>query len=530
MIRPLKGLHGDTKEIEVIQDKVLAIKTTNPDAITNVITKSKIKDIDFGTAEVWVNFGLGETHILNNMGVKNVPSPIRTQYTWTGMYKPFDHQRVTAEFLTLNRRAFCLNEMGTGKTNSVIWAADYLMNLGVIRRMLVICPLSIMDAAWRKDLFKTAMHRSVEIAHGSREKRAQIIKSNAEIVIINFDGVEIVEKEIADGGFDLIVVDEATHLKNVATRRWKTMNRLVTADTWLWMLTGTPAAQSPVDAYGLIKLANPKYAPRAFNAFRDMVQIRTSQFTFKNRPEAEQIVHSFMQPAIRFTKEECLDLPELTYQTRDVPLSPQQEKYYKLLKKEMLMQAAGEEITAANAAVALNKLLQLSSGAVYSDTGEVIEFDVKSRAAELLDIVEETSHKTIVFVQFKHTIEIVEKILLDVGYSVGVIHGGINASKRSELFNAFQTSPNPQILVIQPQAAAHGVTLHAANTIVWWGVTLSLETYKQANARIHRAGQVNRCSVVHLVGSPVEKKILGVLEDKGAAQTKLLELYRDVIS
>ena len=296
-------------EIQVIQDKVLSIKTTNPDAITSVITKSKIKDIDFGTADVWVNFGLGEAHILNNIGIKNVPSPIRTQYTWTGMYKPFDHQRVTAEFLTLNRRAFCLNEMGTGKTNSVIWAADYLMKLSVIRRVLVVCPLSIMDAAWRKDLFKTAMHRSVEIAHGSRVKRAEIIKSTAEIVIINFDGVEIVEKEIAEGGFDLIVVDEATHLKNVSTRRWKTMNRLVTADTWLWMLTGTPAAQSPVDAYGLIKLVNPKQTPRAFNAFRDMVQIRTSQFTFKNRPDAEQIVHSFMQPAIRFTKEECLDLP-----------------------------------------------------------------------------------------------------------------------------------------------------------------------------------------------------------------------------
>ena len=271
-------------------------------------------------------------------------------------------------------------------------------------------------------------------------------------------------------------------------------------------------------------------APRAFNAFRDMVQVRTSQFTFKNRPDAEQIVHRFMQPAIRFTKEECLDLPELTYQTRDVPLSPQQDKYYKLLKKEMLMSAAGEEITAANAAVALNKLLQLSSGAVYSDNGEVIEFDVKSRAAELLDIVKEASHKTLVFVQFKHTIEIVEKILTDEGYSVGVVHGGINANKRAQLFDQFQHPlGDPQVLVIQPQAAAHGVTLHAANTIVWWGVTLSLETYKQANARIHRAGQTNKCSVVHLVGSPVEKKVLNVLEAKGVAQSKLLDLYKDIV-
>ena len=513
-------------EVSILQDRVLSIKTQNPKTVTDVIPKSK----QISDGEVIVNFGLGEVHILNNMGIKDVPSPMRTQYNYPGIYKPFAHQRTTAEFLTLNRRAFCLNEMGSGKTNSVIWAADYLMNLGVINRMLVVCPLSIMDAAWRKDLFKTAMHRSVEIAHGSREKRAQVIKSSAEIVIINFDGVEIVEKEIAEGGFDLIVVDEATHLKNVSTRRWKVMNRLVTPSTWLWMLTGTPAAQSPVDAYGLIKLVNPKNTPRAFNAFRDMVQVRTSQFTFKNRPDAEQIVHRFMQPAIRFTKEECLDLPELTYQTRDVPLSPQQDKYYKLLKKEMLMSAAGEEITAANAAVALNKLLQLSSGAVYSDNGEVIEFDVKSRAAELLDIVKEASHKTLVFVQFKHTIEIVEKILTDEGYSVGVVHGGINANKRAQLFDQFQHPlGDPQVLVIQPQAAAHGVTLHAANTIVWWGVTLSLETYKQANARIHRAGQTNKCSVVHLVGSPVEKKVLNVLEAKGVAQSKLLDLYKDIV-
>ena len=275
-------------EITVVNKDVVSIRTTDPDAITDVIDRSKY----VAENEVWVKFGLGEMHILNNMKVKNVPSPIRTQYQWTGMYKPFDHQRVTAEFLTLNKKAFCLSEMGTGKTNSVIWASDYLMKLGVIKRMLVICPLSIMDAAWRRDLFRTVMHRSVEIAHGSREKRAAIINGNAEIVIINYDGVEIVQKEIDAGGFDLIVVDEATHLKNVATKRWKVLNKLIKDDTWLWLMTGTPAAQSPVDAYGLAKIVNPKSVPKSFSAFRDLVQIRQSVFMFRNRPEAEEIVHS----------------------------------------------------------------------------------------------------------------------------------------------------------------------------------------------------------------------------------------------
>jgi SNF2 family DNA or RNA helicase len=130
---------------------------------------------------------------------------------------------------------------------------------------------------------------------------------------------------------------------------------------------------------------------------------------------------------------------------------------------------------------------------------------------------------------FRHTIELVQQVLLTAGYTVDIIHGGVSVGKRAEIFNQFQTSIEPRILVIQPQAAAHGVTLHAANTIIWWGMTLSLETYMQANARIHRAGQINRCTVVHLIGSGVEKKILNVLENKGASQTKLLDLFKEVI-
>ena len=516
-------------EVKIIDTKVVSVKTINPDVITGAIERSKIVGEVEGLYEVWINFGLGEMHILNNLGFRNVPSPIETRYTWPGLYKPFEHQRTTAAFLTLNRRAFCLNEMGTGKTCSVIWAFDYLMTLGIIKRALIICPLSIMDAAWHKDLFITAMHRTIDIAHGDKHKRKKIIRGDSEVVVINFDGVEIVEEDIARSDFDLIVVDEATYLKNVSTNRWKAVNRLVRPTTWLWLLTGTPAAQSPMDAYGLIKLVSPSKVPRAVNAFRDIVQVRVAQYKFVNRPNVEGMLYSMMQPAIRFTKEECLDLPELTYQTRNIPLSSQQEKYYKTFKKELLIQAAGEEITAANAAVMINKLLQLSSGSIYADSGDIIEFDITPRATELINIIKETSHKTIVFVMFKHTIALVDKLLTQEGYSTAVIHGGVNEKKRADIFNKFQTTDSPQVLIIQPQAASHGVTLHAANTIVWWGVPMSLETYKQGNARIHRAGQINKCSVVHLIGSPAEHKVLETLENKNMSQTKLLDLYKDVL-
>jgi SNF2 family DNA or RNA helicase len=160
---------------------------------------------------------------------------------------PFAHQKSTVEFLISYPKAFCFNEQGTGKTASVIWATDYLMKLGLLRRVLVICPLSIMKSAWQQDLFRFALHRTVAVAHGPRDKRKQIINSNAEYVIINFDGVGIVKEEIKSGSFDLIVVDEASAYKNAQTARWKDLRELTREVKGLWMLTGTPAAQSPAD-------------------------------------------------------------------------------------------------------------------------------------------------------------------------------------------------------------------------------------------------------------------------------------------
>lgn len=512
--------------MQIIDNKALLLKVRDPNRITTIIPRSKLLD----TGEVLVKWGLEEAQVLKNLRIKNVPSPIKSKYDWPGLYKPFDHQRETASFLTLHRRAFCFNEQGTGKTSSVIWAADYLLNEGFINRVLVICPLSIMQSAWENDLFKFAMHRTCAIAHSySKEKRIQAIQSGAEFVIINYDGLEIIKDEIIAQKFDLIVVDEANAYKNVQTKRWKTLANIIKADTWVWMLTGTPASQSPTDAYGLAKIINPTNVPKFFGAFRDMVMQKLTQFKWIPKPSSEQVVHQVLQPAIRYTKEECLDLPDMTYVTRDVPLSAQQMKFYEAIRKDMMTVAAGEEITTVNAAANLNKLLQLSCGAVYSDSGEIVAFDAKNRMSALLEVIEEASHKVIVFAPFKHAIEIISEELTSNKISNEIIHGGISATKRTEIFARFQTEENPRILVIQPQAAAHGVTLHAANVVVWWGPITSIETYLQANARVHRAGQRNPCTVVHLQGSPVEKRVYKMLSEKVDIHTRLIDLYKNIV-
>lgn len=292
------------------------------------------------------------------------------------------------------------------------------------------------------------------------------------------------------------------------------------------MLTGTPASQSPVDAFGIAKLVSPQNVPRTMTVWKDKVMHQLSRFKWIPKHDAKQKVFDALQPAIRFTKNECLDLPDVMYQTREVPLSPQATKFYNALKKDMLIQAAGEQITTVNAATNLNKLLQLSGGAVYTDEREVVEFDIAPRKNALLEVIEETEHKLIIFVPYRHTIQLVCKFLTEEGITNEVINGDVPAKERSLIINRFQEADNPRILVIQPQAASHGVTLTAANTVVFWSPVTSVETYLQCIARIDRVGQKNKMTVVHLQGSPVERRMYEVLQNKVDAHEKLVDLYK----
>lgn len=455
-----------------------------------------------------------------------IPSPMLRDYSWPGILTPFEHQKDTASFLSLRQRAFCFNEAGTGKTSAAAWAADYLMEQGVIKKVLIICPLSIMYSAWQADIFKTAMHRTCGIAHGTSSKRKKIIEENFDFTIINYDGTHIVFDDLVKASYDLIIVDEANAYKAANTRRWKTLAKLLTPSTWLWMMTGTPASQSPLDAFGLARLVSPTRVPRFTTAWRDKVMYQVTRFKWMPRETHKQDVYRALQPAVRYTKKECLDLPELTYQTRTVQLTAQVAKYYKALKQQLLIEASGEQVSAINAAASLNKLLQISGGAVYTDRQKVIEFDISPRLNELKNVLDETEAKVVVFVPYIHTIEVVTKFLTNQGITNEIIQGSVAAKERSDIIDRFQKMTDPRVLVIQPQSAAHGITLTAADTIVFWSPVMSVETYLQCIGRIERVGQVNKMTVVHLQGSEVEKKMYSMLQGKVDSHQKIVDLYK----
>ena len=515
--------------MEIIDDKALLLRVRKPEPILATLPDSKIVSMGDDVSEILVRWRFEEAQQLAKLRLKNIPSTIKRDYDWPGFHKPMSHQIDTASFLSIRQRAFCFNEQGTGKTASCIWAADYLMKIGKVKRVLIICPLSIMQSAWQQDLFTFAMHRKVDIAHGNPRKRREIIAAGAEFVVINYDGVEIVQKELQDARFDLIIVDEANAYKNTSTSRWKALKNLLFNDTWLWMLTGTPAAQSPEDAFGLAKLVSPDRVPQFKTGWKDRVMVQVSRFTWIPRSDSVNTVHRALQPAIRYTKEQCLDLPDITYVTRHVPLSKQQEIYYSKIRKDMLITAADEVISAVNAATLMNKLLQLSCGAVYSDEGEVVAFDAKERMNVMLEVIRETTNKVLIFVPFKHAIQLVSEKLAAEGITNEVISGEVSANKRSEIFRDFQTTDKLKALIIQPQAAAHGVTLTAADTVIWFGPTTSLETYLQANARVHRKGQTSKVTIVHLQGSTVEAGVYQALRKKQNIHTQVVELFRSEV-
>ena len=519
--------------MQIIENKAVLLRTRKPDKYTVIPRSKHLGEVAPGLHEVLVFWGLDEMRVLRNLGVKAVPSPIKAKYNWPGKLKPFAHQIETASFLTLHRRAFVFNDPGTGKTLSALWAADYLMQKGYVQRCLILCPLSIMHDAWMNGISKSVIHRSAIVAHHQQAvRRVEMVQGDYEFVIINYDGLNLITDEVkADGRFDLIIVDEANAYKNVNTLRWKKLSKLLTPQTYLWMMTGTPASQSPLDAYGLAKLVNPSGVPNFFTAWRDKTMNKLTQFKWGPKKNAPDLVHSALQPAIRYTKEQCTDLPPVLIETRDIPLTPQQRKYYVILKERMLVEAAGEVISAVNAAASVSKSLQISAGAAYTDGREVVEFDCSPRLNVLMEVLEETKRKLLIFAPFRHSIDTIPAYLTKHGIANELIHGDVSPKKRTDIFRRFQNEDDPRVLVIQPQAAAHGVTLTAADTVIFWGPVMSVETYKQCIARSDRIGQDStKVTVIHLQGSEIERKMFRMLEERVEDHALLIKLYEEELA
>lgn len=483
-----------------------------------------------GNDLIAVRHGTEETRMLRNLQI-DAPAPIQEHYQWTGYHKPFLVQVKTAAMMTTNPRAYVLNGMGTGKTKAALWSFDWLKSQGEARRMLVIAPLSTLSFVWQRECMETVPHLKVSVLHGSADKRRSRLAEDADIYIINHDGVGVIKKElILRGDIDVFCVDEVAAYRNNRAIRSKTLQQIVRSRRWVWGMTGSPTPSSPTDAYGLAKLITPERAPRSFMTFRYDTMVQINQFRWVPRNDAAKVVANLLQPAVRFTLEEVVELPELIERPFDVIQGPRQRAAYLSLKNEAVAMLQKGMVTAVNGGVLFTKLIQVSCGYVYEDGGGYEILDNEMRLEAMHEIIDGAVRKIIIFAPFIHATKGISDYLTKEKITHRVVTGDTPRGERDKIFNSFQRTAEFDVLVAHPGCMAHGLTLTSADTIIWFAPITSLEIFEQANARITRVGQCFKQQVFMLAGTPAERAVYTSLRAKRAIQDGILDLLAEATS
>lgn len=508
-----------------VKHKAIAVAATT--AVRNLFPSAKEVTLA-GSPHLVVPHRPAETFLLRQLEF-DAPAPILCNYDWPGPQPPFDVQKKTCALMTMNERAYVLNDMGTGKTRSAIWSIDYLMGAGVIEKALVVAPLSTLSFTWGREIFQTIPHRRFAILHGSKAKRLEMLADpEIDIFIINHDGLKVVIDEITQRvDINCLVIDELSVYRNGQSERTKTIRKLAARMLYCWGMTGSPIPNSPTDAWGQASVVTPNNIPRYFGRFREALMTRINQYKWAPKQDAVDQAFAVLQPAVRYTLDDVVELPECVERTIDIELGTKQAKVYRQLMEHCHAAVASKEITAANAGAVMSKLLQVATGWVYSADKGVVPLDNDKRIEALMDIIADTDKKLLVFVPFKHALEGISSALTREGYEHAVVSGDTAATDRAQIFNLFQNTEKYKVLAAHPQCLAHGITLTKATTIVWFAPVMDLEIYEQANRRIRRVGQKLKQQVIHLQSTPVEKKIYGMLQRKQKIQSQLLTLFEE---
>jgi len=513
----------------VRQDKkALIYKLRNPSRITTVMPTAKVikhNGIDY----VAVPHRPDEVKVLRNLGLE-APDPMSYYYKFTGRFKPFQAQIDTANFLSMHDRAFCLNSMGLGKTVTSLWTYDYMRHAKMVKKVLIVCPLSTMERTWADEVWKTFPHLECAVLYGTRERRKKLLAQDVNIYIINTDGIKTIQEDLrARDDIDLIIVDEIAMFRNASTDRWKTLNDICNKQhpRRIWGLTGAPTPHQPTDAWAQCRIVNPTNpdVPKYFSKFKDLVMKQITQFVWVPRPNAVEVVKQMMQPSVRFALDDCIDLPEQIISSRDVQMTPEQKTAYKAMLEKLMMEYEGGEVLAVNEAVKANKLVQIACGVAYGKGGEFINIPSKPRLDVLREIIEESEGKVLVFVPLTGVLEHLATELSK-EWTVACIHGGVSKSNRDEIFSNFQETIDPHVIIANPATMSHGLTLTNATTIVWYAPIHSNDVYEQACARVRRPGQTRTTVIVHIAASDIERKIYSRLQKKQKLQGSLLEIMK----
>lgn len=447
-------------------------------------------------------------------------------------YNPHNYQSYATEFIESHSESAILLSMGLGKTIITLTAInDLLFDSFDVRKVLIIAPLRVAKTTWKDEIQKWE-HLSLlqySIVVGTEQERLAALKAKADIYIINRENIQwLVEESGHDFTFDMIVIDELSSFKNGKSKRFQSLMKVRPLAKRIVGLTGTPASNGLMDLWSEYKLLD--YGKRLG---RFITHYRNTYFTpdrrngaivysYKPLPFAEEVIYDKISDiTISMTSTDYLQMPDLIKNEVKVEMSEDEIAKYKELQEDLVLSLGDEDISASSAGVLSNKLSQMANGAIYNE--DHIAINIHDRKLDALeDLIESAYGKPVLVAYwFKHDLERITKRLNE----IGVPFEEIKTESAIRRWNEGKV----QVGLIHPASAGHGLNLQSGgSTLIWFGLTWSLELYEQTNARLYRQGQKADTVVIeHIITKgTIDEEILKALERKDCVQGALINAVK----
>lgn len=457
---------------------------------------------------------------------------------------PYEHQKKAFTFACdkfgvfdgciKSRGTALLMEMGTGKTIVSIAVAGCMYQYGKINRVLVVAPLSILGV-WQEEFEKFAdFPYSLTILSGTVSKKKEQLKNlkgnGLQIVVVNYESAWRLEEDLKAYNADLVIADEAHKLKENRSKQSQGMHHIGDKARYKLLLTGTVITNRELDVFSQYRFLNPQIFGTSFYAFRnqyfDMGGYCNHTPIFR-KWMCDDFLQKLHSIAFRVTKAECLDLPSVTEEVRQVDLEPKAAKLYDNIEDESYAELGKAEVTTANILTRLLRLSQITGGHLTDDDGVVntVSSAKLDALSDIIDTAMAENKKIVVMARFVPEMDDIQELLEKKKICYAVVRGGVK-DRESEI-HRFQYDDKCRVFVGQIAAAGLGITLTAASTMVFYSLDYNMSNFEQAKARIHRAGQKENCHYIYLVcRNTIDRKVLYALRKKMNLAKILVDDYR----
>ena len=430
------------------------------------------------------------------------------------------YQERAVAFIQEKRRCGLFLDMGLGKTSSTLTAISDLRDSFAIHKVLVIAPLRVANSVWAQETRKWAhlKHLRVSVCTGSQKARLTALQADADVFVINRENIDWLVENTKKWPFDMVVIDESSSFKNASSQRFKALRRVLPQTEYMVLLTGTPSPNGLLDIWSQMYLIDFGHSlGRTMGAFKQrFFEPDYMGYKFTPREGAADKIHDLMaSTVIHMSAEDYLELPSRIDLIERVDMPPAVLDRYKNFEKTLFTELEdGQEIEAMTAAVLANKLLQYANGAMYTNEDGRWSLVHDEKLDRLGEIIEDNQGENILIAyNYRSDLERLKKrfpeaVVLDKSQET------IDRWNRGEI----------KMLLAHPASAGHGLNLHGGGaTIVWFGLTWSLELYQQFNARLHRQGQTKPVKILHVIArKTIDERVLDVLSSKNATQKQLL--------